>query len=303
MNISGSSCINNTVWQVKSENIRSIKQASTSLSNIPTINSEFTAAGKYDTLELSEDYKAESTSGVKSIPEEENISEAERIRNMFILSKKYGDKTAEGYRAGVNCPVDNEDDIAEVCGAIGREIDKAYADGKISEDEMNSLNSELGDYSEYMTKLIVNQKAMDCSTKIINAILNGRMKKYFEDMYRETIGGRRICTLNQRGIGQILKFCVNEFDIDKDTLLEKIQKIREEKEPKEDYIKKWKLNETVDDHLRPSSWMTLEVELSHIRETYDGFKAGKSFEMMDDEREARSKADKEVVNNTPLSLG
>lgn len=49
--------------------------------------------------------------------------------------------------------------------------------------------------------------------------------------------------------------------------------------------------------------MTLEVELSHIRETYDGFKAGKSFEMMDDEREARSKADKEVVNDMPLSLG
>ncbi|MDE6594350.1 MAG: hypothetical protein K2K57_14960 [Oscillospiraceae bacterium] len=249
------------------------------LSALPSVGDELVTARKYDTLELSSEYKTEAASKAESISEDKPLSEAERLREMFIHTSKLGDKTVQQYKTYEMSINSSHDDIAEICGAIGKEIDKAYAEGKISEDEFDSLNGELNNYSEFMSKNLTLQKAEKYARDIINSMLNGKFKEHFEDLYKSNVFGRNF-RVTQKGIGRVLQFCVNAFDIDEESFLDKIQAIREDKESNEDYIAKWKINDTeYSGHLASN----VENDLKYTRIWYDGFNAGKSWGMIIEE--------------------
>ncbi|MDE6594352.1 MAG: hypothetical protein K2K57_14970 [Oscillospiraceae bacterium] len=275
MNISNDYSIYNSIWKTLLSENKNIAAAKEESSAVLTVGEELAEARKYDRLELSAEYKTESS------PNRENISESERIHKMIIVPSEAEERIGQMYKTGKGGLT--EDDIAEVCGAIGREIDKAFSEGKISEEEMNSLNSELDEYTEYLSKESTFRAALYYTGEAINGMVNGIMNEYFEELYKAAVFGRGPVRgfPSKEQWGRIGQYFMNKFDFDQETIVEKIQKIREDDDPQEDYADKWKLDNTRDQE-SDGFELYFKKYMPLLRRTYDGLKEGKTLGEIND---------------------
>jgi hypothetical protein len=178
----------------------------------------------YDTLDLSEDYY-------------NCTAQADKIRSMFEPCTEYYAQNPwapEGEIFKKLCSVSmtgkgfTNEELAEHCGNIGKAIDEAYSSGKISQDEFDSLNNELGEYSEHLTSELERVRA-------IHAEWDWEMSERSKEMWQMVMAGESIDDYGFRGLhGQDLldyrKEMVGEFlknfKIDRTEMNDMINKYR-----------------------------------------------------------------------------
>ncbi|MDE6594349.1 MAG: hypothetical protein K2K57_14955 [Oscillospiraceae bacterium] len=276
--------------------LQSLAQNKTAAANAePTVsgaaNGELVNIRKYDILEKSRDYE---DMRVTEEPEEE-ISEIERIRGMFsetdAMSKMFAKllKTGNGF---------GEDDIAEICGVIGSEIDSSYSAGRLTKDEYETLNKELREYSDALTEKTVFITAWGNfiednireRKKILHDIIDGeyqeRCSQRFSAEMKKYLTDKKKSDIEQNELGALWSQYMNSFDINKDSLFERIQNARLNTGASRDIINKWNLNDRNAKRLYDSSDAQITWDVKMMTLVYNGLKEGRTWGSMNEELES-----------------
>lgn len=276
MNISGSNYINNSVLKSLTDKTQKITdEKNEALAPQPSTD-EIVTARKYDVLEKSRDYE---DMKLTEKPEEE-MSEIERIRGMFsvtgAMSKMFSDlfETGKGF---------GEDDIVEICGAIGSEIDKSHASGKLTDEEFDILNKELDDYAEAITERTVLftawgnmiQDNLKEKQKITQHMIEQKyLEKRFQT-FREEMKQFKLSLLDKNKQAALWADYINSYDIDRRSLFDMIRNARISMKSSGDVIDKWNLNEKNAEHVNIGSGDIRHNYAKFISVLYRNAKTGK----------------------------
>lgn len=278
MNISGSNYINNSVLKSLTDKTQKITdEKNEALAPQPSAD-EIVTARKYDVLEKSRDYE---DMKLTEEPEEE-LSEADRIRKMFSVTETMSKMFSELFQGRDGF---NEDNIVEICGAIGSEIDKSYTSGRLTKEEFDILNEELDEYSEALTERTVLLTAWGNFIKDNIKEDKKRMYDIIEQRYQEKRFQRFLGEMEKikssrpkkNELAALWEEYINSYDIDRGTLMDRIRNARINTGSGEDIINKWGLNADNAERMFDASDSDAKEYATLISMTYKGLKAGKGY--------------------------